>query len=124
MKGYCPNHNAYFEGVKPPFNVMLFIILICCTGVLWIVYLVIYLIQTEDRCPQCGARLIAQPIAPPQNAAPQPILPNQQQFVTQQSAPSPAIPVTTNTPKFCPSCGSPLETSASFCRACGTKILI
>ena len=79
------------------------------------------LLGAIDLCRRERAAAPAQPYYAPQYAQPQYVQPRQyaQQYAPPVAAPAASAPAA---PKFCPSCGAPVEGSGAFCANCGSPL--
>ena len=103
---WCDNCKAEVIPTKK-FNWIVFILLFCCTWVLWIFYLIYYLVKRPDTCPRCGQKAFLRYAQPAEKQIP-------------QSIPVPASTSVTQKINYCPNCGSPV--SGRFCENCGTEL--
>ncbi len=102
---------------SPDFNVGTFLLLLCCTGCLWILYLIYYVLQSSV-CPFCGSSSFSP--AQPEVIAPttQPVT---QTIIITPPSNTADIPSKWEY-KFCPLCGAELSSEVIYCPNCGTKI--
>ncbi len=113
--GYCPHCQQNVLMGREEMNVALAILLLCCTGIGFVIYLIFYYSKPEDRCIHCSS--ICQATLP--STAPQAAqqLPYQTQPNTQN------VQTVKSYLKFCPLCGNKLDgETKNFCPSCGSKL--
>ena len=106
-EGYCPVCNKNVVLQKEDINIILLIFLCCCCCIGMIIYLIVYLAKSPDRCPFCKTKITLAPIAAMQQ---QTLYQQQPTYVQQPSA------------NFCPSCGNKVIAGVRYCTNCGREI--
>jgi hypothetical protein len=133
--GYCTHCQTTVTLTKKDIDACL-LCLLFFTGIGWIIYLIIYAMEPEDRCVMCGNRanfLPPQQIAPtpaslPTPAAPITPTPTQtyrtysEPAQTSRPMPVPGSAQALPTKRYCQYCGSELAPNARFCAGCGTQL--
>ena len=94
---YCINCKQLVDPQKK-FNVLVFIFLLCCTLVGWILYLIYYAVKPK-KCPMCNSTNWG--VKPQQN------LPSQTHTIEEF--------------KYCNQCGEKIGRAVQFCSLCGAK---
>ena len=113
--GYCPHCQQNVLMAREEMNVALAILLLCCTGIGFIIYLIFYYSKPQNKCIHCGS--LYQANLP--NKSSQTTL--QLQNHTQSNAEN--AKTLENQLKFCPLCGNNLDTgNQKFCANCGSKL--
>jgi len=132
MQGYCKTCGKVVMGTRGDIDVGLAIFLFCCTGGIgFIIYLIVYFLEPEDKCPFCNSKL--QPIPqqmPGQNTVDMNVEPPKTKInepiksSSSQSEPfgTTIIDKSDSMKKFCPLCGAPLRPGAKFCQTCGVNL--
>lgn len=113
--GYCPHCHQNVLMRRDEMNVVLAILLLCCTGIGFFIYLIFHYSKPENQCVHCGS--ICQATLP--STAPQTA--QQIQFQTQSNTEN--AKTLGKQQKFCPLCGNKLDTgNQNFCANCGSKL--
>ena len=122
---WCDSCKKEIQPIKK-FNWPIFIVLLICTGVLWIVYLIYYWVKSPDTCPICNQSAFLRPMHPgdtgPSQYIPQQQYAPQQQYIPQQQYAPQQQSITQK--KFCPNCGNPVTGDLLYCPQCGSKVQI
>ena len=113
--GYCPHCQQNVLMAREEMNVVLAIILLCCTGIGFFIYLIFYYSKPKNRCIHCGS--YCQATLP--NKSSQTVL----QLRNQPQSNSMNAKTLGKQLKFCPLCGNKLvEGNQNFCQSCGSKL--
>jgi len=113
--GYCPHCQQNVLMAREEMNVVLAILLLCCTGIGFVIYLIFYYRKPENKCIHCGSNCQA-------------TLPNKssktgQQLQNQTQSKAEIAKISGDQPKFCQLCGNKLdEGNQNFCENCGSKL--
>ncbi|MBN2156544.1 MAG: zinc-ribbon domain-containing protein [Candidatus Lokiarchaeota archaeon] len=96
-------------------DVGLAIFLFCCTGGIgFIIYLIIYFSEPEDRCVFCGQKTIP--------FTGQEVTSSTNELYGQPQPSSSSSQKTNLTINYCPNCGSKADPDAKLCEICGTEL--
>ena len=113
--GYCPHCQQNVLMRREEMNVVLAIILLCCTGIGFFIYLIFYYSKPENRCIHCSS--YCQATLP--NKSSQTAL----QLQNQTQSNSMNAKTLGKQLKFCPLCGNKLNReNIKFCANCGSKL--
>ena len=113
--GYCPYCQQNVLMRREEMNIVLAIILLCCTGIGFFIYLIFYYSKPVNQCVHCSS--ICQATLPNISSQTALQLQNQMQHNTQN------VQTVDKHLKFCPLCGNKLdEESKNFCPSCGSKL--
>lgn len=133
---YCNSCNTAVKPVRPEFNGCL-----CClllfTAFGWLIYLVIYILLPEDRCPFCNRQVVHINHREQQHKPPSPRASSQLQenrhkepYIRTDVAYSENAPPNWEekpsekkpTTVYCPYCGTSISAEAKHCTACGAPL--
>ena len=103
---YCNNCKQFVEPRKK-FGIIAFIVLLFCTCIGGIFYLIYYGFKSK-KCPICNSTNWG--VKPPEPQQQSPVIISQQ------------IQPITEGFKFCAQCGEKIESTVQFCIFCGVKI--
>ena len=113
--GYCPHCQQNVLMAREEMNVALAILLLCCTGIGFVIYLIFYYSKSENKCIHCGS--YCQATLPNKSSQTVLQLQNQTQSNTENAK------ILGKQLKFCPLCGNKLEEgNQNFCPNCGSKL--
>ena len=113
--GYCPHCQQNVLMAREEMNVVLAILLLCCTGIGFFIYLIFYYSKPENKCIHCGS--YCQATLPNKSSQTTLQLQNQTQSNTENAK------TLGEHLKFCPLCGNKLDTgNQKFCSNCGSKL--
>ena len=113
--GYCPHCQQNVLMAREEMNVVLAILLLCCTGIGFFIYLIFYYSKPENKCLHCGS--YCQATLPNKSSQTVLQLQNQTQSNTENAK------TLGKQLKFCPLCGNKLdEGNQNFCQNCGSKL--
>ena len=113
--GYCPHCQQNVLMAREEMNVALAILLLCCTGIGFVIYLIFYYRKPENKCIHCGSNC--------QSTLPNNSSQTVQQLQNQIQSNTEIANTLGNQLKFCPLCGNKLdEGSQNFCANCGSKL--
>ena len=113
--GYCPHCQQNVLMVREEINVVLAILLLCCTGIGFFIYLIFYYSKPQNKCIHCGS--YCQATLPNNSVQTVPQLQNQTQSNAEYAK------TLGNQLKFCPLCGNKLDAgNQNFCANCGSKL--
>jgi len=113
--GYCPHCQQNVLMRREEINIVLAILLLCCTGIGFFIYLIFYYSKPVNQCVHCSS--ICQATLPSKAIQATQQLQYQMQTSTQN------VQIVESHLKFCPLCGNKLdEDTKNFCPSCGSKL--
>lgn len=132
--GYCPYCQQFVplkrEDMNAPLAILLFIF---TAGVGFFIYLLVYFLNSKDRCVYCGSfvqfnipQRCVECYSQTQTHYQQQVYtqPTQNYVQVVEKSPPPEISEGSNkTPKFCFSCGKKFNGKGYFCDRCGAKLI-
>jgi DNA-directed RNA polymerase subunit RPC12/RpoP len=122
--GYCPNCQERVLLTRKDIDWCLAIILLIFTaGIGFVIYLIYYYSQSEDRCIHCGT-IIHERIQSPYSKRTEELeyQNTPEEFRYERREIRQVQEVETTATKFCPFCGEKLKGGARFCANCGSKL--
>jgi hypothetical protein len=122
--GYCPNCREQVLLTRKDIDWCLAIILLIFTaGIGFVIYLLYYYSQSENRCIHCGT-VIENRLQSPytQTTDELPYQHTPEEFQYERVEEKQVQEIETEVPRFCPFCGDKLKGGARFCANCGSKL--